>query len=66
MGNDLGDGQRVVLKSSAGTLLGTVLDNSDGTYTQDLQASSTPETAIITTFVNGVMITQSLQIVFAN
>jgi Invasin, domain 3/FG-GAP-like repeat len=65
MGNNLGKDQRVVLNSSAGALLGTVLDKGDGTYTQGLQASSTPETAVITTFINGVKIAQSPQIVFA-
>lgn len=65
MGNNLGKGQRIVLKSSAGTLLETALDNGDGTYTQKLQASSSPGTAVITTFINGVKTTQSTQVVFA-
>lgn len=63
-GNNLGKSQRVVVRSSAGILLGAILDAGNGTYTQELQASPTPGTASITVFVNGVKIADSPQIVF--
>lgn len=62
--NNLGAGQIVSLATTAGTLLGLVSDNGDGTYTQLLQSSTTPGTAVITATVNGIEMNQEPQVVF--
>lgn len=46
-------GATVNLLTTAGTLLGSVSDNGDGTYTQLLQSSSSVEQAVITGVLNG-------------
>ncbi|WP_407494871.1 invasin domain 3-containing protein, partial [Pseudooceanicola sp. MF1-13] len=38
----------VTLATSAGTLIGTLIDNGDGTYTQQLQSSNAAEIAVLT------------------
>ena len=53
-GNALSSGGATVnLLSTAGTLLGSVTDNGDGTYTQLLQSSANVEIATITGALNG-------------
>ncbi len=52
-GENLGPGKTVVISTTLGTLLGSVQDNQDGTYTQYLQAS-TVGTAMITATAAGV------------
>ena len=53
-GNDHSSGGETVnLITTAGTLLGTVADNGDGTYTQLLRSSSNVELATITGVLNG-------------
>lgn len=64
LGNNLGADQTVVLATTAGTLLGSVSDNGDGTYTQKLRSSTTPGTAIITARVNGIEMNQKPVVVF--
>ncbi|MFH1811638.1 MAG: invasin domain 3-containing protein [Pseudomonadota bacterium] len=46
-------GQSVVLQTTAGTLLGSVVEQGNGVYTQDLQSTTTTGNALVTTVVNG-------------
>ena len=63
--NVLSDGGETVnLETDAGTLLGTVSDNSDGTYTQTLRASTTAETATVSGLLNLVNIQDSAEVEF--
>ncbi|WP_158551364.1 Ig-like domain-containing protein [Rhodohalobacter sp. SW132] len=49
-------GDNVELTTTAGTLLNSVIDNADGTYSQDLQSSTTAETATVTGTLDGDVI----------
>lgn len=53
LGDPLGSGQIVTIETTLGTLLNQVNDQGDGSYTQELQ-SSTTGTAVISATVNGV------------
>ncbi len=64
-GNNLSTGGETVnLVTTAGTLIGSVSDNGDGTYTQSLQSSSTVETATITGVLNGTTMTDDATVQF--
>jgi hypothetical protein len=64
-GNNLSSGGETVnLLTSAGTLLGSVSDNGDGTYTQTLRSSSSVETAKITGVLNGTDMADSATVQF--
>ncbi|MBT4360857.1 MAG: DUF2341 domain-containing protein [Candidatus Marinimicrobia bacterium] len=64
-GNDLNSGGETVnLIASAGSLLGVVVDEGDGTYTQTLQSSNTVETAVITGLLNGTGMTDDASVQF--
>jgi len=53
-GNELTTGgDNVGLTTDAGTLLSSITDNGDGTYSQDLQSSTTVETATVEGTVDG-------------
>lgn len=66
-GNDHSSGGATVnLITDAGTLLGTVTDNGDGTYTQLLQSSSTVELATITGVLNGNNVVDDATVQFNN
>lgn len=60
----LGSGLHVVVSATAGTLIGTVADNDDGSYTQQLRSSTSVEMAEITAVVNGVPITNKINVSF--
>ncbi len=57
-------GETVNIVTDAGTLLSSPTDNSDGTYTQSLQSSTTAETATITGLLNLVDITDDAALQF--
>jgi hypothetical protein len=63
-GEPLGPGQSVVIHTTAGRLLGDVIDNGDGTYTQELQSSKRSETAIVSADVNGTLVSRRPHVVF--
>ncbi|MFH1850998.1 MAG: invasin domain 3-containing protein, partial [Candidatus Neomarinimicrobiota bacterium] len=64
-GNNLTSGGAAVnLLTDAGTLLGSVSDNGNGTYTQLLQSSISVETATVTGLLNSVGITDNAQVMF--
>lgn len=46
-------GDEVILETDAGTLLGSIVDNGDGTYTQQLESSTTAGTATVAGTING-------------
>ena len=53
-GNNINTGgDNVIIETDAGTLLGSVVDNGDGTYTQQLQSSTAVETATVTGTIYG-------------
>ena len=52
------------LTTTAGTLLAPVLDLGNGTYTEELQASTESETAIVTVTVDGVTLEKHPHIAF--
>ena len=66
--NDAADnplaGQTVVVSASAGSLLGAVSDNGDGTYTQSLQAPSQAGDAAVGFSVNGVPFSATVTVSF--
>ncbi len=65
-GNQLVSGGDVVnLLTSAGTLLGTVTDNNDGTYTQSLQSSMVEVTATVSGIVNSQTIVDNALVTFS-
>ena len=64
-GNILPAGQLVQLQTTAGTLLGNIQTHQDGSYTQQLLSSTTPQTATVTAIVNGVQIQQQAQVIFS-
>lgn len=49
----LGSAGSVVLSTTAGTLIGSVIDNADGSYQQSLRSSAAPGTATITGTLTG-------------
>lgn len=53
----LSGGETVVISTTAGTLLDSVTDNNDGTYTRELQSPVNTGTATISATVNGDSIT---------
>lgn len=53
-------GSTVVINSTAGTLLGTVTDNGNGTYSQLLRAPASGAVATITASVDGNTLTRSV------
>ena len=64
-GNDINNGgATVVLSTDEGTLLATVVDNEDGTYTQELEASEDVVTATVTGTINGETIGDSAEVAF--
>ncbi|MBS1957858.1 MAG: hypothetical protein JST80_00155 [Bdellovibrionales bacterium] len=65
LGNQLSTGgQNVVLTSSMGTLIGSVTDVGNGTYTQTLKSSSSTGTAIVSATVGGSPLSTSKSIAF--
>jgi len=60
----LGAGLHVVLSTTAGSLIGSVSDNGDGSYSQELRSSTNTETAEITANVNGIGITNKIYVEF--
>ncbi len=62
--NKTSGGEIVNLVTTAGTLLGTVTDNSDGTYTQSLRSSSTVELADVSGVLNGTGMSDSAHVQF--
>ncbi|NQT62804.1 MAG: DUF2341 domain-containing protein [Candidatus Marinimicrobia bacterium] len=62
--NHSSGGETVNLITTAGTLLGSVTDNGDGTYSQALQSSSTVEEATITGVLNGNAMTDAATVQF--
>jgi len=64
-GNDMTTGGETVnLVASVGTLLGTVTDHTDGTYSQSLQSSTNVETATVTGVLNGAGMTDTIYVQF--
>jgi len=64
-GNNLpSGGASVNLITDAGTLLGSIVDQGDGTYTQSLQSSLNIETATITGVLNAVSISDNATVMF--
>ncbi len=63
-GHSLGAGIAAALSTTAGTLLGSITDNADGTYTQTLQATPTAAGAVVSATVNGVAITDTASVTF--
>ncbi|NQV30687.1 MAG: T9SS type A sorting domain-containing protein, partial [Candidatus Marinimicrobia bacterium] len=57
-------GETVNLVATAGTLLGSVVDQSDGSYTQSLQSSSQVELSTITGVLNAVGMTDDASVQF--
>ncbi len=57
-------GASVVISSTAGSLLGNVSDNGDGSYTQELQSSTTAQTATVTTTVNSTAVNDNATVNF--
>ncbi|NQV49654.1 MAG: DUF2341 domain-containing protein [Candidatus Marinimicrobia bacterium] len=57
-------GETVNLVATAGTLLGSVVDHSDGTYSQSLQSSSLVELSTITGVLNAVGMTDDASVQF--
>ena len=62
--NHTSGGETVNLVSTAGTLIGSVTDNGDGTYSQSLRSSSTVEVATITGVLNGNNMTDEATVQF--
>jgi hypothetical protein len=62
--NLAGGGETIVLTTNHGTLLGSVLDNNNGTYTQTLRSSLIGETATISGTLNGVSILDTATVIF--
>jgi hypothetical protein len=60
-----GPGLLVTLETTAGMLLGSVVDQGDGTYTQQLQSSFDVTTAQVSAIAGGVAITQQAAVAFA-
>ncbi|NQT96172.1 MAG: DUF2341 domain-containing protein, partial [Candidatus Marinimicrobia bacterium] len=64
-GNNLtSGGASVNLITDAGTLLGSITDQGDGSYTQSLQSSLNIETATITGVLNAVSISDNATVMF--
>jgi hypothetical protein len=61
--NLLTSGGTVIITSSAG-VVGTVIDNNDGTYTAILTSGSEPATALISFSVNGTSASNTTNVVF--
>ncbi|MBR9916829.1 T9SS type A sorting domain-containing protein [bacterium] len=59
-------GDAVVISSTAGTLLSSVTDNSNGSYEQFLQSSTTVDSAFISATVNAATITAVDTVVFVH
>ncbi|MDZ7715672.1 MAG: invasin domain 3-containing protein [Balneolaceae bacterium] len=63
--NRLSGGETVTLSTTAGTLQGSISDNSDGTYTQTLQSSTNVETATLSGTIGGANIDDDALVSFA-
>lgn len=64
-GNDHSSGGETInLITTAGTLLGGVTDNNDGTYTQSLQSSTSVELATVTGVLNAENMTDDAEVQF--
>ncbi|NUN13291.1 MAG: hypothetical protein HUU55_06600 [Myxococcales bacterium] len=57
-------GATVVISATAGTLLGSVVESPGGLYTRELQATSSPTTAIVTATVGGTLLTSQATVQF--
>lgn len=65
-GNDLVTGGDVVTLSSTAGVVGTVVDNTDGTYTAPLTSSTSIETATVTGKIDGAGITNNVTVDFVD
>ncbi|NQV38737.1 MAG: DUF2341 domain-containing protein [Candidatus Marinimicrobia bacterium] len=66
VGNAMTAGGEVVnLISTAGTLIGPVIDNGDSTYTQSLLSGLVSQTALVTAVLNGVPIVDNAEVTFS-
>jgi hypothetical protein len=66
-GNNIGTGgDHVIIETDAGTLLGSVVDHDDGTYTQQLLSSTNAATATLTGTINGFDIGDSATVHFVS
>ena len=63
-GNLVGSGLEVFIYTTAGTLAQKVTDNHDGSYTQQLTAPAAATTAIVTANVEGILLNNSVGVVF--
>jgi len=63
--NKTSGGETVNLTATAGTLLSTVTDNGDGTYTQSLQSSSSVELSTISGVLNSTDMTNTDSVQFS-
>lgn len=65
LGNNIDTGgDDVIIESDAGTLLGSVVDHGDGTYTQQLQSSTAVDIATVSGTINGFDIDDSSTVSF--
>ena len=64
----LGTGQNVVLSTTGGALLGSIVDKNDGsgTYTQTLQADRALPSGTVIATVNGILLDTMITITFSN
>ncbi len=60
----VGPGLVVTLETTAGSLLGSVVDHGDGTYSQQLQSSTDVTEAQVSAVAGGVAITQQATVAF--
>lgn len=59
-------GDNVDISTTAGTLTGSVTDNNDGSYEEELTASNTTETATISATVNAEPLTSTIDVAFVH
>ncbi|TNF22656.1 MAG: hypothetical protein EP329_28365, partial [Deltaproteobacteria bacterium] len=64
-GTVLTDPHTVVISTTAGTLVGTVADNGNGTYTQQLQSAAAPAIATLSATIDGDPLTHTATVEFA-
>lgn len=63
-GNNLTTSGGVVVITSSAGVVGTVIDNNDGTYTAILTSDASPATALISFSINGTSATNTTNVVF--
>jgi len=63
-GFPLGSGQTVVIATTAGQLLGSVVDNLDGTYSQQLRSDPLAPGATVSATVNGAPVPRTVTVNF--